>query len=170
MKLPDGIHEKHSEPHRGLRKHASPATLLILGSFLTAAAFGAFGKSSSFRASATGASLWVEAPSRIRNGQIVEMRIHVHSEQPIDTLVVRVGADLWKNMTVNTLLPAANEEEMKEGAFEFTFGPLDEGSDWMMKVSLQMNPNLYGLNRGQISVLDRDEELASTEVRIRVLP
>ena len=170
MKPPDGIQDKHSEPHRGLRKHASPATLLILGTFLPAAAFGAFGKSTSFRASSGSASLWVEAPSRIRNGQLVEMRIHVRSEQPIDTLVVRVAADLWKDMTVNTLLPSANDEEMKEGAFEFTFGPLDAGADWLMKVSLQINPNLDGLNRGQVSVLDRDRELVATEVRIRVLP
>jgi hypothetical protein len=98
------------------------------------------------------------------------MRIHVRSEQPIDTLVVRVGADLWKNMTVNTLLPAASEESMKDGAFEFTFGSLPAGEDWMMKVSLQINPNLYGLNRGAIRVLDRDEKLAEADVRIQVLP
>src|SRR5690606_3573012 len=151
----------HAQPHRGLRKHASPATLILLGAFLTAAAFGAFGDSTEFRATSGDALLRIEAPARIRNGQIVEMRIHVRGERPVDTLVVRSGADMWKDRTVNTLLPTATEEAMTEGSFEFTVGPLEAGADWMMKVSLQINPNLYGLRRGLVRVLDRDEELAS---------
>lgn len=170
MKPPDGIRDEHAKPHTGLRKHASPATILVLGIFLAAAGFGAFGKSGTVQGSSEGAALLVESPSRIRNGQLAEMRIHVRAEEPIDTLVIRVGTDLWKDMTVNTLLPAANEESMKDGDFEFTFGALPAGEDWMMKVSLQINPNLYGLNRGTIRVLDRDEELAAADVRIQVLP
>lgn len=170
MRPPDGIQEEHGKPPTGLRKHASPATILFLGAFLAAALLGAFGKSSSFRDSSENAVLFVEAPSRIRNGEIFEMRVHFQSKLAVDTLVVRIGTDLWKDMTVNTLIPGANEEATKQGEFEFTYGSLPAGEDWLLKASCQINPNLYGLNSGRITVLDGKNELAATDVHIRVLP
>lgn len=167
---PDGIGEENIRPLAGWRRHASPLGLVIFGAVLLAGLSGLLGHERDWTARANGTELTVHAPEVIRNGEFFEMRVRVAAEQPIDELSIGVEHDLWTDMTVNTLLPAASEEESRDGEFRFTFASVEAGTEFLLKVDLQVNPDILGGNAGRVSVYDGDEELASSEIAITVLP
>lgn len=167
---PDGIGEANLRPLAGWRRHASPLGLLIFGAVVLTGLSGLLGHERDWTARANGTELTVHAPEVIRNGEFFEMRVRVAADEPIEELSIGVEHDLWTDMTVNTLLPAASEEESGDGEFRFTFARVEAGTEFLLKVDLQVNPDIVGGNAGRVSVFDRDEELVSTEIAITVLP
>jgi hypothetical protein len=73
-------------------------------------------------------------------------------------------------MTINTLIPAASEEASERGEFRFTFGALEAGTEFLMKVDAQVNPDIVGGNEGTVTVYDGEDVLAEVEIRMTVLP
>ncbi len=110
------------------------------------------------------------APARIRNGEFFEMRLTVEAHEPIDELVVAVDVALWEDFTVNTLFPAPSEEASENGQLRLTFGPLEPGATFEMKVDAQINPDMLWRNEGAVAVSDGDERLLEIPVVIEVLP
>jgi hypothetical protein len=73
-------------------------------------------------------------------------------------------------MTINTMTPAPGEEQFKDGAFRFDYGPLKAGETLDIKIDGQINPPLFAGTRGQIALFDGERELAATPLHITVLP
>jgi hypothetical protein len=167
---PDGIGDEHSRPLAGWRRHASPLSLVAFGIIVALALGGVFGHERSWRADANGAALQVHASETIRNGEFFEMRIEVEPSEPIGELVIGVDQALWEDMTVNTMIPAAAEETSADGEFRFILGGLEPETPFLLKVDLQVNPDIVGINRGAITVYDADDPLVATDVTITVLP
>lgn len=168
--LPDGIGEENQRPVGTLRRHASPLSLIVFGTVIVLALAGIFGHEREWRAEGNGVALEVHAPEVIRNGEFFEMRIHVASDEPIGELVIGVEQALWTDMTVNTMIPAAAEEESVEGEFRFVFGAIEPDEPFLLKVDVQVNPDIVAGNRGRITVYDADEALVDAQVSISVLP
>ena len=168
--LPQGITDAHQRPHRGWRAHANPAATLVLGGLLVAALLGAFGVSTTLRTATDGACLEVHLPSRIRTGELFEIRIMVVPNRPVSQLRVGISTALVQDMTINTVAPQAAEEASAAGEERYVFGRLASAEVWMGKLDLQINPNLFGLRRGQITVYDGGRALASVDAGILVLP
>lgn len=110
------------------------------------------------------------APARVRNGEFLEMRLQVDALEQIDELVVGVEASLWEDFTVNTFLPAATEETSEDGELLFTFGPLEAGGSFLMKVDAQINPDMLWRNEGTVTVYDGDEAIVELPIVMEVLP
>lgn len=167
---PDGIHEGHVLPIKGWRRHASPLSVVVFGLVLVLGLTGVLGHERTWTAEANDVVLTIESPETIRNGEFLEMRIGVESGRTIGELVVGVQESLWEDMTVNTMIPAAADEEFVDGEFRFTFGPMEPGNEFMLKADLQVNPDIVAGNSGTITVYDGDEPIVDTTIEIVVLP
>jgi hypothetical protein len=167
---PDGIGDEHEQPVAPWRHHASPLSLAVFGAVLALAFAGVLGHERDWRASAGGTELVVHASETIRNGEFLEMRISVETDEPIGELVVGIEAGLWEDMTVNTMIPAPIDEESADGDFRFTFAGLEAGASFLLKIDIQVNPDILGGNEGLVTVYDGDEAVVETPISIAVLP
>jgi hypothetical protein len=168
--VPDGIAEEHVRPVAGWRRHASPLALVVFGTVMVLGMTGLLGREADWRAETNGVSLEVHTSEILRNGEFFEMRVRVEADEPITELVIGVDSALWEDLTVNTMIPAASDETSEDGEFRFTFAELEAGTPFLMKIDLQVNPDIVAGNEGAVSVYDGEEPLATTDVTIAVLP
>ena len=68
------------------------------------------------------------------------------------------------------MIPGAADEASANGEFRFTFAELEPGTPFLLKVDLQVNPDIVAGNDGAVTVYDGDEPMATTDVTITVLP
>lgn len=171
---PEGIERRHIHEASGSRLQSWPVGLAGLGLLLGASLLGWFGTEARLTDAGDGIVLSVEGPARIRNGEFFEMVMTVETDRPISDLVLVVDDDLWRDVTVNTLIPAAAEEGYRAGAFELRFGPREAGSRLVVKVDGQVNPDhTASTNRGTVALVDGDgdgEPLARVDFAMEVLP
>ena len=167
---PDGIGEEHIRPVSGWRRHASPLALVVFGVVIVLGLTGLLGREAEWRAETNGVRLDVHTSEIIRNGEFFEMRVTIETDEPLTELVIGVDEGLWEDMTVNTMIPGATDEASEDGEFLFTFAELEPGTPFLLKVDLQVNPDIVVGNEGAVSVYDGAEQLATTDVSITVLP
>ncbi|MCR5870338.1 MULTISPECIES: hypothetical protein [unclassified Sphingomonas] len=167
---PDGIDPAHAEPRGGAWRRW--IAVLLLAAIMLAALLGAFGggKARPVIVESGAARLEIRTPRVIRNGEFFETHIRVTARAPVAKAVVAIDAGLWRDMTINTMIPAAGEESFKDGAFEFDFGPLKAGETLAIKIDGQINPPLLAGTRGRIALFDGERELATVPLAITVLP
>ena len=169
--LPDGIGAENVSEGGAWRRHASPASLVVFGLVVVLALTGVLGHERLWEASAAGGTrLTVHMPEVIRNGEFVEMRLTVEPAVAIEELVIDIDQALWEDMTVNTMIPAPTEESSRDGRFSFTFGEIDAGASFLLKVDAQINPDIVGGNAGVIIVRDGTVALVEMHVEMAVLP
>lgn len=167
---PQGIEERHWKPLAGWRRHASPLSIGVFGVVVMLGLTGLLGHERDWVASNRGTRLEVHAPEIIRNGEFLEVRVRVTSDGPIEELGIGVDQAVWEDVTVNTMIPAPTEETSTDGAFRFGFGPLAAGQPFLLKVDLQVNPDIVGGNEGTVTVYDGDQALTAVRVNMVVLP
>jgi hypothetical protein len=168
--FPDGITERNVEPVAAWRRHASPLGLVAFGVVVVLALVGVLGHERTWAASGGGVALEVHAPEIIRNGEFFELRVRVTADDALEELVIGVDESLWVDITVNTMIPAAADEASEDGEVRFTFAELPAGTEFLLKVDLQVNPDIIAGNAGTITVYDGDERLTSADLTITVLP
>ncbi len=167
---PQGIDESHCAP--GGHRHASWWRLGILALILGVALLGFLGgaPAPTLRAASPAATLAVTSPDRLRNGIFFETRISALAKRPIEDAVIAVPAALWRDITINTMIPAAAEEEFVGGEFRFHFGPLRPGEQLGLKIDGQMNPARLGSSGGRIRLLDGESEVIALPIELKVIP
>lgn len=172
LERPEGIERRHIHEAGGRWWQQAPIGLIGLGLLLAASFLGLLGTEKDLSDSGDSVDLTVDAPVRIRNGEFYEMTFTIAATRDISDLVLLVDPEVWTDATVNTFIPAPVEEGIREGAFEFTFGPLEAGATLVVKVDAQINPDhAPSANRGTIAVADGDgPPLASIEYAMEVLP
>lgn len=148
-----------------------PFSLGGLGVLLGLGFFGVYGADTRLAGAGNSVELVVEGPGRIRNGEFFEMILSVATKRDISDLVVLIDADLWREVTVNTLLPDPSGHGFRRNAFEFRFGALNAGESLLIKVDGQINPSLtLSAHEGPISVADGDAVLTAVTYAMEVLP
>jgi hypothetical protein len=167
---PDGLAGEHEVSPTGWRRRTSPLPILVLSLLMLAALSGLAGVEETLAEETDVANVTWHAPARIRNGEFFEMRLQVDAHERIDELVVGVDAGLWEDFTINTFFPAAAEEASEEGELRFTFGPLEAGGSFLMKVDAQINPDMLWRNEGTITVYDGDVAIVELPIVMEVLP
>ena len=168
--LPDGLSDEHLHSPGGWRRRGGVIALIALSLLMVAALVGLAGVEETLAEETDVATVTWHAPQRIRNGQFLEMRLQVDAHERIDELVVGVDASLWEDFTINTLIPAATEEASEDGELLFTFGPIEAGGSFLMKVDAQINPDMLWLNEGAVTVYDGEEVIVELPVVMEVLP
>ncbi len=167
---PEGIESRHVHATHGAAIMTWGGAVL-LGFVIFLAFFRVFGARATLSDTGDGVILTIEGPQRIRSGEIFEMLFTVETEREIKDAVLSVNADVWHDLTINTMLPTPTEEGFESGSFNFHFGALAPGSRLLVKVDGQVNPDYPpGPNRGAIEVIDGTATLASIDYRIMVLP
>ena len=168
---PEGIEPRHVHEASGSLVRRRPFDLAGLGLLLGLGFFGFYGADASHTASADGVELAVEGPGRIRNGEFFEMSISVATTRDIADVVILIDTDVWRDVTVNTLLPDPAEHGFRDDAFEFRFGALNAGESLHFKIDGQINPSLaLYAHEGAIYVGDGDAVLAAVTYAMEVLP
>lgn len=109
-------------------------------------------------------------PQLIRTGEFFEMRFRIDTAEPLAEAVIAVDEGIWRDITVNTMIPAATEETHDDGAFRFTLGPLEADVSYLYKVDLQINPDFFGRNEGRIGLYDGDRLITELTYELGVLP
>lgn len=170
--FPDGIDDSHDDPPGWLRRSSSSLALLLLGAVIATGLSGVLGGVDSAPVSAAEADaiLTVETRDVLRNGEFFETRIKVEARRPVADAVLSVSSALWRDMTVNSMIPAPSEETFERGSYTFSFGPLEPGATLEIKLDGQINPPLFGGTRGTVALSDGDRLLARIPLAIRVLP
>lgn len=172
LRFPDGLTDRHLR--RGTRwgSGASPMAILVLGALIVAAMVGllAGGKSHPQTVVAPEAQFTVSTPRIMRNGIFFETRIAITARAPLADATLLVSHDLWRDMTINTVVPAPIEEESRNGRFALHFGPIAAGETRMVKIDGQVNPPLFAGTRGTLALADGEREIAALPLRITVLP
>jgi hypothetical protein len=168
---PDGVGERHLAP-RAADKIGGVAALLLLAALIMAALLGALGGAPhpAHTAQTDSVSLQIEYPKVIRSGEFFEARIAVTPLREIADLTLGVSPALWREHTVNSIVPAPEEETFGKGAYRFSYGPAAAGETFFVKIAFQLNPPLFGGTSGEIAVLDGDEPLASLPLAMKVMP
>lgn len=168
---PEGIEQSHIHEAGGSIFRRWPFGLAGLAAVLALAFFGVYGKHGQRAASGNEALLRVEGPERLRNGEFFEMVLTVRAQNDIQDLVVLVASDVWRDVTVNTLLPDPSEHGFRDGSYEFRFGPLGAGETLNVKVDAQINPShTPSVNEGTIEIADGDMVVATLNYAMEVLP
>lgn len=172
---PQGIEKRHLEP-RAWHRVANPAVLLCLAAILFAALFGLVGGQPhpSRSVETVEARLTLETPTRIRNGELVEMRLEIEARRAFSDLILAVSTTYWHDLTINTMIPAPAEEKSADGRYLFSYGPVAAGDRLHIKIDGQINPPLFGGTEGEIILMDGDgdgkKKISSLPVKIRVFP
>lgn len=146
-------------------------TLSLLGGLLALGLSGALGgleRTSRVRTDA--ASLELRGAETIRNGEYLELTILMTPRRDVTNAVMEIDAGFWRNVTVNTMIPAPEKEELKDGVMRFEFGPLSAGESATIKIDGQVNPHRFGPSQGDFVFLDEDRELARLARELRVIP
>lgn len=171
-RYPDGIAEEHMPSRQRWAKILAWGVMAILGVFLLVALTGVLGgqRANTHRAESSAAVVHVAAPAVLRNGEFFEMRVYVEAKQPIAKPVIALDSDYWRNVTINTMLPAPTEEGFGDGVFEFTYGALEPGDILEVKIDGQINPARFGPSRGKVELLDDTVPLVSQPLQLTVLP
>ncbi|RYZ13353.1 MAG: hypothetical protein EOO24_00335 [Comamonadaceae bacterium] len=168
---PDGIGEPHLNDGGKLTRHASPISLFILTAVVSLGASGLLGRPWPEPSVQEGdARLTIEMPVTVRTGDFYETRIRVHAHRAIDKLQIEISPELWREVTVNSMVPAPSSESHGGDAFRFEFDALEPDKDFLLKISTQINPRLSGSLVGPIRVLDDGRVLSETVRQLRVLP
>lgn len=173
-RAPDGIVRAHTLPHKGLVRHASPLSLLVLGGVLLLGISGLLGHAGmdrdTYRSDTRSHTLDVEMPVVIRTGDFFETRLHVKAGADIAKLTLAIPVSLWREITVNAMVPQPESEGADGEAYTFDFGPLRAGKEMRIKISAQVNPRLHGVLEGELELRDGDHLLVRAPRRLRVLP
>ena len=167
---PDGLGADNIRPMGRWRRHASPLGLVVFAAVVLLAFLGFLGHERTWTAEGSRAQLEIHAPEVIRNGEFFEIRIRVRADEPLSELVIGVEDSVWEDITVNTAIPAATEEENVDGETRFTFAELAAGSQMLFKVDAQINPDILGGNDGRVTVYDGETEVVGVDISIMVLP
>ncbi|HLU05013.1 MAG TPA: hypothetical protein VKZ91_00525 [Woeseiaceae bacterium] len=168
---PDGIEHRHVHEAQGSILRRRPFGLAALTLVLLPAFFGVYGSKAIVVGTGPEVRLTVEGPSRIRNGEYLEIILNIEAQSQVEEAVVLVGASLLRDITVNTLLPTPSEQGFRDDSFEFRFGRLDASDRLNVKIDAQINTNhTPSASEGAIAVADGETMLTKVDYAIEVLP
>jgi hypothetical protein len=170
--FPEGVDPSHLAGSPVRDRVASLVALVLLVILIATAMTGALGgrPSPTYRVDAPAVSLSAKTPRTLRNGMFFETEIAVMPRRPIEDLTIAVDRTLWKDFTVNTMVPAAAEETFADGRFRFSYGAGEPGKAVVIKIDSQINPSLVSGTAGRVAVFDGDVLLAELPIAMKVRP
>jgi hypothetical protein len=168
--MPDGLAD--AAPARRLAVNKITLATLVLAALFALALTGLLGGGPPRVATAQTphAALRIEYPEPVRNGMLIEWRISVEARAPIANAAIAIPAEMWREVTINSLVPAAEKEGYRNSAYVFEFGPLEPGERLAFKIDGQVNPGRFGSHASRLRLLDGEREIAAAPMNMRVLP
>ena len=171
-RLPDGLEQRHTKLGSQGWFVLGVLPTVLLGGILVAALLGLFGggQNTTFRVRSADAEMIANLPQRLRNGEFFEMRIKIRARTALAKPTLLVAPAYWKDLTVNTMVPAAAKEDADAHAYRLEYPAMAAGEVLTIKIDGQINPSLFRGTRGFLAVADGDRRLLELPVQLKVLP
>jgi len=168
---PQGIEPSHIAPipwHR----FVNPVAVLAIAIFLGLALFGVFGgQPHPTRVIETpSATITLEFPETLRNGEFFEMRASITAKRSFEDVGFGVSNSYWRDLTINTMIPAPTDEKSEQGRYRLSYGPLKAGDTLTLKFDGQINPPMFAGTEGELYVMDGEVQLAVVPLNLRIFP
>ena len=106
----------------------------------------------------------------MRNGEFFELRANITTRRAFQDLRLAVDASYWRDLTINTMVPAPSEETSEKGQYIFSYGPIESGRTLTLKFDGQINPPMFAGTKGRIKLMDAEQTIAVIPVALRVYP
>ncbi len=171
QRFPEGIEGRHADK-KAWHRYVNPAAVGGIALFLALALGGLFGgQPHPTRVIETPAAvLTLQFPETLRNGELFEMRATVLAKRPIGDLQLGISSSYWRDLTINTMVPAPTEEKSVNGQYWFAYGAMKAGDTLTVKIDGQINPPLFAGTQGDLTLSDGDAALATVPLQLRVFP
>lgn len=171
LPYPEGIFESHLRSKNWYR-YANPAAVAGIGLFLGAALVGAFGgQPHPTRVIETSsATIVLEFPERLRNGEFFEMRAKIQAKRDFTDIGLSLSSSYWRDLTINTMIPAPSEEKSERGDYVFTYGEMKAGDTLTVKIDGQINPPMFAGTKGTLKLKDSNSTVAAIPLELTVFP
>ena len=122
------------------------------------------------RAVASGASLEVAAPVRLRGGLFFQGRFTIGAERGLEHATLVLDRGWLEGMHINTIEPAPVGESSRDGKLALDFGRVPAGDFLVAYLQFQVNPTNVGRRSQDVELYDDDRLLASVDRTVTVLP
>jgi hypothetical protein len=170
---PDGIALGRHRDLRGRRHQvwARRSVLTLIAVVPLLGLWNVFGQTaSSSSATASTASLSLNAPTRLRGGLLYEAHFVIQARGDIAHAALVLHPDWLKGMTLNTLEPSPAEETSENGALRLDFGEIPAGGRFEVFLQYQVNPTSVGKRKQWVDLVDGDTVLASIHRTLFIFP
>ncbi len=150
----------------------SSAGVIVIAAFLGIALSGGFGGQPhpARTVETPSAKISLELPARLRNGMFFEMRAEVTAKRRFDDMTIAISKSYFRDLTINTMIPAPAEEKSEDSQFVFSYGAVAAGDVLDIKIDGQINPPLFAGTAGTLTIRDGDETVSAIPVKLTVLP
>lgn len=169
--LPFALAPRHLAPrHRRLTRDMLAA--LVIGLPLAAAMLGLLGGNDPATATirSPAAQLSVTAPQVLRSGNWFEVEMQVVPTADVADLTIAIDRELWRRLSIDTMVPDAESAESLDGRYRYHFGPVKRGQPFALKIDGQIQPDGARRLEGRVVTGDGERQAASMPVGITVLP
>jgi hypothetical protein len=122
------------------------------------------------RVVASGASLEVAAPVRVRGGLFFQGRFTIGAERELEHATLVLDRGWLEGMHINTIEPSPVGESSRDGKLALDFGRLPAGDFLVAYLQFQVNPTNVGRRSQDVEVYDDEELLARVDRTVTVLP
>lgn len=170
---PDGIDlDRHRDAEASARTvWARRGFFGLLVAFVVVALAGVFGqRQTTSRADATAATLRVEAPTRVRGGLFFQGRFTVEANERLDHATLVLDEGWTEQLSVNTIAPAPEAEESRDGRLALDYGALEPGETLVAYLQFQVNPASLGRRSQAVRLADGERVLVEVDRTITVFP
>jgi hypothetical protein len=170
--LPDFLTLRHNRDRAGVREvPIRRALVTLIGLLCLAGLLNAFGqRPDTSRAAASGASLKVYAPTRVRSGLFYEARFTIEAQADLKNATLVLDPGWAEGITINTVEPSPVGEASRDGKLVFELGHVPAGEMHIFFLQLQVNPTNVGRRSQDVALYDEDTFLTSIDRTITVFP
>ncbi|MBL0925844.1 MAG: hypothetical protein IBJ12_15435 [Sphingomonadaceae bacterium] len=171
LSFPEGVRESHLRG-KSWHRFANPAAVTGIGLFLAAALAGAFGgQPHPTRIIETpSARITLQFPERLRNGEFFEMRAKIEAKRDFADMGIALSSSYWRDLTINTMIPAPGEEKADDGDYLFSYGEIKAGDSVTVKIDGQINPPMFAGTKGWMKLKDAERTVARIPLELKVFP
>jgi hypothetical protein len=135
------------------------------------ALFNLFGQRPGSRTvSASGASLKVYAPARVRSGLLWEARFHVTAQRDLSHATLVLSPGWLEGNTLNTIEPSPVSEASNNGRLSLDLGHIPAGQSYLLFMQFQTNPTNVGHRDASVALKDGDRMLFRIHRTITIFP
>ncbi|MFL5980345.1 MAG: hypothetical protein ACJ74D_00835 [Gaiellaceae bacterium] len=120
--------------------------------------------------SASGASLKIFAPSRVRSGLLYQARFHITAQRDLKEATLVLSPGWLEGMTVNTIEPSPVGEASNNGQLSLDLGHIPAGESYLLFMQFQTNPTNVGHRDASVTLKDGDETLFRIHRSITIFP
>jgi hypothetical protein len=161
------------DPDRGMTRGlwTRRAIIALFAAIAALAAWGLFGqRSSESTAGGAEARMLVSVPSTVRGGLYYQATIDITATAEIQHPRLVLAEGWFEGMQINSIEPAAQSENPRDGRVELSYGELKPGDRLKLWMQFQVDPTNPGRRSHAVELDDETRPLARIDRDITVLP